>query len=273
MMVYVNRQDMTGTERTFANAYVPDEDVIRYNRASKVYGFSVGDYARVTATNHEKNEITVQSADGQEITYNPARLSGVNVYRESNRTFAEGDRIQFRAPFTEHRIANGELGSIAKITEEELAVALDSGREVSFEPDKFRHLDHGYAVTSYSSQSQTVDRVLINADANESDLLLNQRTGYVAISRAREDAIIFTNSSEQLRTALDRRVDKEMAVEALRLDQNRNAPSQEQRERLVSPLSKEATSERDFEHELMNDQDTNADERAAAEEIEQAINS
>src|SRR6266481_9132192 len=31
MMVYVNRQDMTGTERTFANAYVPDEDVIRYN--------------------------------------------------------------------------------------------------------------------------------------------------------------------------------------------------------------------------------------------------
>jgi len=152
-------------------------------------------------------------------------------------------------------------------------VALDSGREISFEPDKFRHLDHGYAVTSYSSQSQTVDRVLVNADANESDLLLNQRMGYVAVSRARDEAIIFTNSSEQLRTALDRSVDKEMAVEALRLDQNRNAPSQEQRERLVSPLSKEATSERDFEHELMNDEDTNANERAAAEEIEQAINS
>jgi hypothetical protein len=29
-MVYVNRQDMTGTERTFANSYVPDEDIIRY---------------------------------------------------------------------------------------------------------------------------------------------------------------------------------------------------------------------------------------------------
>jgi ATP-dependent exoDNAse (exonuclease V) alpha subunit len=139
----------------------------------------------------------------------------VNVYRESNRVFAEGDRIQFRAPFSEHRIANGELGIIGKITEEELTVALDSGREVSFEPDKFRHLDHGYAVTSYSSQSQTVDRVLVNADANESDLLLNQRMGYVAVSRAREDAVIFTNSIEQLSTALDRRVDKEMALEAL----------------------------------------------------------
>src|SRR5260370_27070388 len=44
MDVYVNRQDMTGTERTFANSYVPDEDIIRYNRASKVYGVEVGDY-------------------------------------------------------------------------------------------------------------------------------------------------------------------------------------------------------------------------------------
>ena len=40
--------------------------------------------------------------------------------------------------------------------------------------------------------------------------------GYVAISRAREDAIIYTNSIEELRGALDRRVDKEMAVEAVR---------------------------------------------------------
>jgi ATP-dependent exoDNAse (exonuclease V) alpha subunit len=34
MTIYVNRADMTGTERTFANAYVAGEDIIRYNRAS-----------------------------------------------------------------------------------------------------------------------------------------------------------------------------------------------------------------------------------------------
>src|SRR5882672_2330129 len=226
---------MTGTERTFANAYVPDEDIIRYNRASKVYGFSVGDYTKVIATNHEKNEITVQRSDGQEITYNPARLSGVNVYRESNRMFSEGDRIQFRAPFTEHRIANGELGEIRQIKDEELTVVLDNGREVSFESEKFRHIDHGYAVTSYSSQSQTVDRVLVNADAQESDLLLNQRMGYVAVSRGREEAMIFTSSTEHLRAALDRSVDKEMAVEALRESSARDALSREDWERLVGP--------------------------------------
>ena len=264
MMVYVNRQDMTGTERTFANAYVPDEDIVRYNRASKVYGFSVGDYARVTATNHEKNEITVQRSDGEEITYNPARLSGVNVYRESNRMFAEGDRIQFRAPYTEHRIANGELGSISKITDEELAVALDSGREVSFEPEKFRHLDHGYAVTSYSSQSQTVDRVLVNADANESDLLLNQRMGYVAVSRAREEAMIFTNSADQLRAALDRSVDKEMAVEALSQSKRQASLSREDPERLVRPGNNQIAIE-PIESEMINSSEDNHDDNRPAE--------
>lgn len=135
--------------------------------------------------------------------------------------FSEGDRIQFRAPFTEQHVANGELGTIREIKDEGLTVALDSGREISFESESFRHIDHGYAVTSYSSQSQTIDRVLINADAKESDLLLNQRMGYVAISRAREEALIFTNSTEQLKTALDRSVDKEMAIEALRQSRDR----------------------------------------------------
>ncbi len=212
--VYVARQDMTGTERTFANSYVPGEDIIRYNRASRVYGVKVGDYARVIETNYEQNTITVRTGEGREITYNPARLSGVSVYREAERTFAEGDRVQFRAPLAERRIANGELGTIEKIEGENFTVVLDGGKSVSFDAGAFRHLDHGYAVTSYSSQSQTVERVIVNADTRESELLLNQRMGYVALSRAKEEATVYTNSKEELSEALDRRVDKEMALEA-----------------------------------------------------------
>jgi conjugative relaxase-like TrwC/TraI family protein len=216
MTIYVNRADMTGTERTFANAYVPGADIIRYNHASKVYDVEVGDYAHVTAKDHQKNELTVRFDNGRELTYNPLRLSGVSVYREAERQFAEGDRVQFRAPFTERRVTNGELATIAKIGDQELTVKLDSGREVSFKTEKFRHLDHGYAVTSHSSQGTTVDRVLVNADTRESEMLLNDRMGYVAVSRARENAIIYTNSIEELRSALDRRADKDMAIEAVR---------------------------------------------------------
>jgi conjugative relaxase-like TrwC/TraI family protein len=259
MTIYVNRQDMTGTERTFANAYIADEDIVRYNRDSKVYEFKAGDYAKVTSTNHARNEITVQTGDGREVTYNPARLSGVNVYQERDRLFSEGDRIQFRAPFAEHKVANGELGIIKEIKDEEYTVALDSGREITFETEKFRHIDHGYAVTSYSSQAQTVDRVLVNADANESDLLLNQRMGYVAISRAREEALIFTNSTERLRDALDRSVDKEMAVEALRQSRDQNFLSREESEHFLSSTN-ESIAEQSFER------DNSREERTANEQ-------
>jgi conjugative relaxase-like TrwC/TraI family protein len=214
MKVYINRQDMTGAERTFANAYRPDEDIIRYNRASKVYKVKPGDYASVIGVNHERNELTVRFPNGRTLTYDPTRLSGVSVYNEAERFFAEGDRIQFRAPFAEKRIVNGELGSISKIEPEHLRVALDSGREVSFDPQQFRHIDHGYAVTSHSSQGLTVDRVLINADTRESFRLLNDRMAYVAVSRAREEALIYTDSTQNLRETLNRATNKEMALEA-----------------------------------------------------------
>ena len=216
MKVYVNRQDMTGTERTFANSYRQNEDIIRYNHASKVYQVSVGDYATVTNTNHEANELTVRFADGRTLTYDPTRLSGVSVYNKADRAFAEGDRVQFRAPFTEKRIVNGELGWITKIEPDEMRVALDSGREVSFDPQQFRHIDYGYAVTSHSSQGLTVDRVLVNADTSESFRLLNDRMAYVAVSRAREEALIYTDSTQNLRDTLNRGTDKEMALEAMK---------------------------------------------------------
>ncbi len=213
--VYVNRQQMTGAERTFAGAYVPGEDILRYHTRSKVYGVRAGEYGRVTANNYAENTITVRLEGGREITYNPQRLSGVSVYRESERHFAEGDRIQFRAPLAEHRVANSELGCIEGIEGQQFTVALDDGRRVRFDAGEFRHLDHGYAVTSYSSQGETVDRVIINANTSEPEVLLNQRMSYVAISRAREDARVYTNSEAELGEALDRQVNKQMALEAV----------------------------------------------------------
>jgi ATP-dependent exoDNAse (exonuclease V) alpha subunit len=213
MKIYVARNDMTGTERTFANAYRPD-DVIHYNRNSKVYKVKAGDYAKVVDTNHEKNEITVRFADGRTATYNPTRLSGVNVYTEAERLFAEGDRIQFRVPFAEQKVANGELGTITTIDQNRIHVALDDERSISFDPYRFPHIDHGYAVTSYSSQGLTVDRVLLNADTRESMQLLNDRMAYVALSRARDEALIYTDSVPNLRETLSRAADKEMALEA-----------------------------------------------------------
>jgi ATP-dependent exoDNAse (exonuclease V) alpha subunit len=218
--VLVLRQDMTGAERKFALSYVPQEDIIRYNTVSKVFGINKGDYARVMSTTHAENELTVKLQDGREVTYNPKRLSGVSVYKEASRQFAVGDRIQFRAPFREANVKNTELGTITYIADGDFTISLSGDRVVTFNPERFPHLDHGYAVTSYSSQGKTMDRVLVNAETMETDLLVNQRMAYVAVSRARLDARIYTDSAADLGSALARRRDKTIALEAIKQVRN-----------------------------------------------------
>ena len=143
-------------------------------------------------------------------------MQGVTVYREAEREFSIGERLQFRAPYQPARVANGELGTLEKIEKGTLTVTLDSGRNVSFPVERNRHIDYGYAVTSHSSQGQTVSRVLVNADTREPDKLLNQRMAYVAASRATPDARIYTDSDERLSAALARQVDKSTALKAKR---------------------------------------------------------
>jgi hypothetical protein len=48
------------------------------------------------------------------------------------------------------------------------------------------HFDHGYALTSHSSQGLTTERVLV-VDTDVYPDQLNSRFGYVSISRAPED--------------------------------------------------------------------------------------
>jgi hypothetical protein len=225
---------MTGAERKFAFSYVPHEDIVRYNKGSKVFGIHKGEYARVLNTSHLHNNLTVQFQDGREITYNPKRLSGVSVYKEATRQFAVGDRIQFRAPFPEANVKNTELGTITDIAQGRFSVSLSADRVITFDPERFPHLDHGYAVTSYSSQGKTMDRVLVNAETTETDLLLNQRMAYVAVSRARLDARIYTDSAADLSGALARRGDKTMALEALKQVRNVTSNDNETRSNSIA---------------------------------------
>ncbi len=64
---------------------------------------------------------------------------------------------------------------------------------------KHPHLDHGYAVTSHSSQGQTAERVLVHVDTElGAKDLLNNRMAYVAVSRGAHDAQLFTNDREKV---------------------------------------------------------------------------
>ena len=74
------------------------------------------------------------------------------------------------------------------------------------------HLDHGYAVTSHSSQGQTADRVLVHVDTEQSARLVNSRLAYVSVSRGRYDAAIYTNDKGELARDLSRDVSQPTAT-------------------------------------------------------------
>ena len=213
--VLVARQDMTGADRAWAAQYQPG-DVVRYAKGSRAIGISAGEYARVAGIDPERNQLTVERDNGSRLSYDPRRLQGVAVYRESERGFSEGDRVQFTAPDRTRRIGNREMGTIEHIDElGNVGVKFDSGREIQFSTAENRHFDHGYAVTSHSSQGATADRVLINVDTEEAHgKLINSRLAYVAVSRARYDAQIYTNNAEHLGQALSRDVSKDAAITA-----------------------------------------------------------
>lgn len=86
---------------------------------------------------------------------------------------------------------------------------------MNFKLSEHPHLGYGYAMTSYSSQGQTADRVIVHAPVNEREHpdLVNQRFAYVALSRARLDVQIYTNDTSSLRESMNREVSKSVAVE------------------------------------------------------------
>ena len=177
--VLVQRQDMTGAERSWANHYEIN-DVVRYARGSKAIGIEAAAYASVVAINPAANLLTVEKANHELATYDPRRLTGVSVYQEIERELSVGDRIQFTAPDKSLGVANRDMAAIEAIRSDgRLSVRLDNNRQIEFHPNEHRHLDHGYAVTSHSSQGLTAERVLVHADTSVHPDLINSRFCYV----------------------------------------------------------------------------------------------
>jgi conjugative relaxase-like TrwC/TraI family protein len=211
--VFVQRQDMTGADRAWANHYEIG-NIVRYSRGSQQVGIEAGSYAVVIGVQPATNLLTVQKQMGELVTYDPRRLAGVSVYREVVHEFAVGDRIQFTAPDKALGVANRDLSVIESIPHNGRIVArIDDNHRIEFDAQEHRHFDHGYAVTSHSAQGLTAERVIIHADTSVHPDLLSSRFGYVAVSRASHEATIFTNDVNRLGQQLSTEVNKTSALE------------------------------------------------------------
>jgi hypothetical protein len=89
-----------------------------YSRRSQETGIRKGEYTRVKCIDGPNNRLTVELKDGKERTYDPRRQRGVSVYRDEERAFSVGDRVQLTAPARELKAANRELGTVQGIDQD-----------------------------------------------------------------------------------------------------------------------------------------------------------
>jgi conjugative relaxase-like TrwC/TraI family protein len=217
LRVLVQRQEMTGAERSWARGYEIN-DIVRYARGSKSVGIQPGEYGTVVCIDSAANVLTVERSTGELANYDARRLAGVSVYREVAHEFSAGDRIQFTAPDKSLGVPNRDLAVIESISSDgRIAARLDDGRRIEFNASEHRHFDLGYAVTSHSAQGLTTERVLIHADTGVHPDLLSSRFGYVSLSRASHEAVLFTNDAAALKQQIGVESSKTSALEFARV--------------------------------------------------------
>lgn len=209
-----HRSDMTGADRTWAGRYNVG-DVVQYTAGSKELDLKVGSLTTVRAVDARSNLLTVERHDGTSVTYDPRRLRGVHVFQEVEREFSVGDRVQFTATQRPFNVANRDLGTITEMEGDRMRIALDGkgNRSIEFNTSEVRQFDHGYAVTSHSSQGLTTTRVIAHFDTEAPKNLVNTRLAYVAISRASHDAHIYTNNVENLGKRISSDITKSSAID------------------------------------------------------------
>ncbi len=140
---------------------------------------------------------------GEEVKPPTELAKRFEAYRPMQLALGAGDRVRLMAGGKtkdgKHRLSNGSLMTVQGFTKRG-DIIVDHGWVIDRD---FGHLSHGYVVTSHASQGVTVDKVFVGV-SSESFPATYQRTAYVALTRGREQAQIYTDDRNELLKAVSR---------------------------------------------------------------------
>jgi ATP-dependent exoDNAse (exonuclease V) alpha subunit len=140
--------------------------------------------------------------------------SRFEAYRPVPRSLAVGDRIRITAGGKtkdgEHRLSTGSLHTVTGFTP---GGDIQIDKKWTLDRD-FGHWTHGYVATSHASQGATVDHVIVSISA-QSIPATDRRTAYVAITRGKQQALVYTDNKNELLQAIQREENTPSALELL----------------------------------------------------------
>jgi len=198
--------DLTTAQKTEARFYQKDS-VIVFNR--DVRGCHRGEQGKLIGVTANRVAIEVR---GKVQQVPLSHVDHITVCRSHALKLSPGDKLQLKANSTTadgRKLANGEVVAVADVKTNG-AIRLQDGRVL---PPHYRQFLRGYAVTSYGSQGKTVDHVLFADSAVRA--ASNAQQWYVTISRGRKSIRICTPDKQELRRAILRSGDRELALDLL----------------------------------------------------------
>jgi conjugative relaxase-like TrwC/TraI family protein len=142
--------------------------------------------------------VIVSLPDGTHRTMSPRRLSGkgwsLGVVEDLE--VAAGERVRFTGTDSSAGYRNREHGVVEEISADALAVRRSDGSTVRLARDRVLSVDYSYAVTGHSAQGLDVSRVVLEKDTHSRTT--HRRAFYTDLTRARDAAVVVTDSMGQL---------------------------------------------------------------------------
>ncbi|WP_275555780.1 MobF family relaxase [Mixta sp. Marseille-Q2659] len=150
-------------------------------------------YYRIGETDAESGVVRMAGLDGAADRWvRPAELrkEEVAVFEEVTREISPGEKIRLTATDRDRNVRASDMAVVSGITEDG-KIMLDTGnRQLSFEPAARyadRHMDYGYAVTTYSSQGASVKYLIgLFGEEGARGRMAALDSTYVQLSRAKE---------------------------------------------------------------------------------------
>jgi ATP-dependent exoDNAse (exonuclease V) alpha subunit len=199
---------LTEAERTDPRHYQAGQVVQFVQHAP---GFRRGERLSVVA--REGDAVTIQSAAGEKKQLPLKLASRFQLYASDQIAVAAGDRVRITNngfAKTGQRLDNGTMQTVARVhpngeIELKNKAVLAAG---------FGHLTHGYYVTSYVSQSKTVDWTFL-AQSSLSFNAGSREQMNVSLSRGRDGIRIYTDDKAELRKRASRSAARGSALDFL----------------------------------------------------------
>lgn len=205
----LSRKDLTQAERRNAPSYQVG-DYVQPEKDYQKTGLGRGELYRV-AEIESGNRLLLVGEDGRQHEVNPHHHKQLSVYEKTRSELAPGDwaRITRNSPALD--VSNGDRVRVIDIKADTVELENDKGRRIELDSSRPLHLEHAYATTVHSAQGLSTDRMMVDLDTRS--LTTGRDLYYVAISRARFEATIYTNSRSELPEALNREAIKTAALD------------------------------------------------------------